>query len=404
MFFGKKEPEKVKAEALARLLASLFDKKLGQFEARARSITGEMRQARLKFGDVCKAFEELDAEPYLGGIPFANVNSIKSQKSQYTGVLRNVVDKMSLDVDDSLNPYDRYRVLLSNVDSITNEVLRTNASFKIVLYCYPNHLENFQRSFSTIVKSREALRREIDSRTQEASEYAALSERISMLDIEVRELGELERSLDALKEIRSGGGSSALDKDESSFSESLAGRRAELSSISGELAKLSERIHLLTLPLERPSKKLDHASSGKRQLHPFMVDPMGSIGNEGDYKDFTTMVRGLKEAVEKGTVETKNKEGTLNLIYTLMDADLYGYISTFRSLQIKRSGIEAEVRMLESMLNKIRKGKEDSGKAVQDIESIEGRIKETKGSMASTKSEIETMFMDYCRKPISITL
>lgn len=404
MFFGKKEPEKIRPEALVQLLGSLFDKRLGQFEARARAITGDMRRARAEFGDACNAFAELDAEPYFSNIYLANINSIKSQKGQYTSVLGHIVSKMGLDVDDGLNPYDRYKLLLSSVGAITNEVLQANAKFKTVLYCYSKHLETLTRSFSAIEKSREALRREIDSRSKEASEYAALKERISMLDLKAGELKGLDQSLNALKDILSSRDKNAIAADEAKLSESLARMRTELSSTSGEIAKLSERISLLTLPLERPSKKLDHVSVRRRQLHPFMVDPIGRIGDENDYKNFTVLIYELKEAVEKGTVDTKNKEETLSLIRTLLGADTYGYVSAFRLLQHKRSNIEDEIRALGGVLDGIRKNKDDSAKAIQEMEVIENRMKEATASIASTKSVIEAMFLDYYHKPISITL
>jgi hypothetical protein len=403
MLFGKKEPEKIKPDALVNLLDALFGKKLGELGSRARAIAVEMRSAFTEFDKAVDAFAGISAEPYIANPYFSHVNSIKSQKVQYTSVMGHIVGKASLEVIEGINPYDQYKQLLSNVDMVTNEVLQTNASFKTVLLCYSDHLITLTRSFSAIERSREALRREIESKSKEASEYAAVKERISVLYIKTEELKELESGLNALKDIVNSKDKGAIEKEETRLSESLAGMRFDLSGVISETARLSKEIGLLTLPLERSSKKLDHSSDRRKQLYPFIADPIGSIRDENDHKAFIALVNELKEAVEKGTVDTKNKEETLSLINKLLDSDTYGYISAFRSLQLRRSGIESEIRSLEGALGDIKSSRTDSGRVAQEIESISNRIKDTSASVALTKKSIEAMFLDYYRRPIVIT-
>jgi hypothetical protein len=403
MLFGKKEPEKVNPDSLVTLLDSLFGNRLGDFAARSRAIAEDIRSAFAEFGKAVEAFDRVSAEPYIANPYFSNINSIKSQKVQYTGVMGHIVGKIRLDVVDGVNPYDQYRQLLSNIDMVTNEVLQTNASFKTVLLCYSNHLNALTRSFSAIERPREALRREIESKSKEASEYAALKERISVMYIKIEELKELERNLNTLKDMASSKGNGTTEKEEARLSESLAGMRVELSGASEEASRLSKNISLLTLPLERPSKKLDHSSDRRKHLYPFIADPIGSINGEDDHEAFVSLVKELKEAVEKGTVDTKNREEAIGLINKLLDADTYGYVSAFRSLQLRRSGIEREIRSLEGALADLRSSRTDSGRIAQEIKSTENRAKDANASIALVKKSIESMFLDYYRKPISIT-
>ncbi len=74
------------------------------------------------------------------------------------------------------------------------------------------------------------------------------------------------------------------------------------------------RISLLTTPLERQARKMDHISLGKRRLYPMMADPVGEMKSEAEYQEFKALVKKLKEDVEKESVDAKNRVGTLESI------------------------------------------------------------------------------------------
>jgi len=402
MRFGKHEPEKIKPDELEKLLNSLFEKKLDQFEPKAHAIINELKKSKLEFSEACNELKELKAEPYTEDIRPQTINFIKSQKGLYADALRRNISNMNLEPINALNSYEKYKLILSNVDKVTNEVLKSNANFKQAMYCYSDHLGNFKRSFSAIERLMEALRHEIESRSKEASEYAALKEHISKLNLQSDELEVLNQSANALREFLNNKDKDMVGKDESKLSESLSSKRSELSSVRSEISKLSERINLLTSPLERSAKKFDHVSAKKKQLHYFLEDPITRISNEFEYIEFMTLVKELKGAVEKGTIETKNKPGTTSLISALLDSDIYNIINSLKSLQLKRSEIENEINILEIALVDIKKGKDASSKAAQEIATIEERAKEITKSMTSTKSTIEAMFSDYYHKQMSI--
>jgi len=403
MFFGRNELENIKFDALDKLLISLFEKKLGQLDAKTRAIIKELNQARLEFVDACNKFEKLDVEPYTEDIRFANVNFIKGQKELYATALLRIISKMSLEADDAVY-YNRYRLVLSNVDETTNEILKANAHFKLVMYCYSSYIGNFKRSFSAIGRFREALRHELDSKSKEALEYAKLKEQITRLNLQVEELETLNHNINALKEVLNSKDKGMAGKDEEELSESLSIKKTELSKLNDELSKLSERISVLTIPLERPSKKLDHLSPRKKPLYYFIANPVKHISNETEYNEFVVLVNELKEAVDKRTIEIKNRAGTISLIYALLNSDLYNIINTFKLLQQKRSEVGDEIKSLEIIFEGIKKGKDTSNEIIRDMATTEERVKEITKLITSTKSTIETMFSSYYRKSISIIL
>ena len=61
MFFGRNEPERIEPDALEQFLGSLFEKKLGQFGAKALGVTKELRQASAEFNNACDELEKLEA-------------------------------------------------------------------------------------------------------------------------------------------------------------------------------------------------------------------------------------------------------------------------------------------------------------------------------------------------------
>jgi len=403
MLFRKNEPENIKPDTLNGLLVSLFEKKLGQFEAKAQAIINSLGQAKIEFIDVCNKFEKLDVAPYTEDMRFANINFIKGQKELYVTALLRIISKMRLEADDTIS-YNRYKLILSNIDEITNEILKTNAHFKLVMYCYSSYIGDFKKTFSAIERFREALRREIDSRSNEASEYAKLKEQITRLNSQIDELEALGYDINALKAILNSKDKSIAEEDEAKLSESLSTKKAGLSKLNGEISKLSETISVLTIPLERPSKKLDHLSPRKKPLYYFIANPVKHISSETEYNEFVVLVKELKEAIDKETIDTKNKAGTTGLISTLLNSGLYNIINSLKLLQHKRSEVEDEIKSLEIIFEGIKKGKDTSEKTIQDMAVMEEKAKEIIKSTTSIKSMIEAMFSSYYRKSISIVL
>ena len=401
MFFGKKDPEKVSLESLEPMLNLMFDKKLGDLEPKGQRITRSMLDARVKFSEACDSLEKLDVEPYTENLYFVNVNAIKNQKAQYAGILRNIINGMVLEMDAG-NSYERYSAILSNIDSVTNEVLRNNAKFKQVLYCYSNNLRDFKRWFSEIERFREALRQELGYRSRDFSEYSELKDAIARLRAQDDEIGSLQSDIAGLRLVLDDDRKGMAQKEESDLSRMLSEKRSELSEVVAQASRLSEGISLLVIPLERPSKKFDHISARKRHLHDFISDAAGNLRTEADYDEFRSMLNELHDAVEKGSVEVKNKAESIGAINALLAANIYGMLNSLKSIQQRRSRVDGEIRTIETDIFDIHKGRSAKERTARQIETLEKRIEDAKRSRGSTKTNIEALFMSSYKKSIAI--
>lgn len=403
MLFGRSEAEKVDEGSLEQMLNSLFEARLGRLGPRANAIITELERAAGMFVEACRGLLELDAEPVTEDLWFVNVNAIKSQKAQYARNLEAIAKNMRLEARDAPNSYERYMDVLARADAAMGEVLKTNANFKQTLYCYSKHLGPFKRSFSEMERLRDSLRQELESRSREFAEYSEAKERISRLAGQRDEITTLGEGLRALRDGAAGGSGKAGD-EERGISARLDMKRAEMSAASSEVSRISGSMGLLTMPLERASRKLDHMSLGKRQLHAFISDPVGSIANESDYEEFRSKLAELKEAVEAGRVDVKNKAETVGAIGALADAGIYAMIGSLKSARARRLELEQETMALETAISDLRKGKAASDKAMRDASAMEERIRQVEKERDAAASDTESLFLKYYRKRISIAV
>ena len=403
MFFGKTESDKVRLDSLQQLLDLLFEKKLGNLALKAAHIINELERSRPEFYRLCNELRVLDAEPYVEDLWNPNPSPIKSKKEAYAIAIRQIMEGAVLSPDMKLNSYDRYRGVLLSIDSTVNEVMKANASYKIVLYCYSRHMKSFKSAFSMIDMLRERLRRELGAHERKASEYASLKEHISRLKLSVEEIKGIEDSEKALRD-RVKGSKDAGNRDMTALVKDLDVHKAELSEINLGISRLSDRISLITLPLSRSARKLDHVSIKKKHLSAAIIDPIGNIADESDYKEFRELVQELKASMEKGVIEVKNREELLGTISEVLDTDIYSMINELRSMKAKKSAVEGEMATLEIALSDIRKVKTDSEKILQDISTVEDRKKEILRAREMEKAETERLFSSYYRKAVVILL
>lgn len=405
MFFGgKSKPENVTPEALTSLLNSLFDKKLGSFKTRTSNILNELQRAKLHFISACEGFEKLSAEPYTEELYTFNVNFIKNQKNLYARTQKRLISDLTLKSENAQNVYDGCASIVSDVESITKEVLKTNANFRQVVQRYPNHLGDFKKSFSTIERLTKMLRGELDKSAGEFSKYRDAREHIAGLNSQSEELEAMRKRIDVLKQNSKPNDDSASNKSELDASEKLTNKKSELAKLSAEGSRLYNKINLLATPLERVAKKLDHLSASKKQLHMFIEDPIGRISNEAEYNEFRALVQELNKAVETGAVDAKNRAEVSRGASELLNSDIYSMINSFRSIQQRRLEATNEVRSLETALDSIREERAASERRVKEIETLEGRAGEIKKARDDAKSAVERLFSDYYAKPISIAL
>ncbi len=404
MFFRKNEPEKVALAEIEELAVDTFEKKAGNLEERAQSAVEGIRLAGNEFSEACAVFEALDAEPYVQNIYMPNINALKSHKSAYAKALKHAIEKLDLEPGDAATTYDRYNDILSEVDGTTNEVLGVNANFKTVMYCFSNHLGSVKRAFASFEKHRELLRSEISRRSEMALEHKKLMERIFALNSRLEELETIKESIDAIREGISKKDDSTDAAQEKKILDEISEKKDEISLVNDSMSKLTGEISMLTVPLERPSRKFDHLSVRKKPLYPMIINPISNIADKTEYEEFIDLVGDMMKKIEDGSIDIKNKEGTLRVISELLNSDLFSMCSSFKSLRQKRFEMESGIRVIEGALSDMKKGKRSAESAVNEIKDLEEKKSEISKSIKPTKEAIEAMFLGYYKKQVSVIM
>ncbi len=403
LFGGKAKAEEVEPGQLRSLLNSSFDRKLGSLRAKTEGIAKELRAARERFIAACEKFERIDPEPYTEDLYSVNVNFIRSQKGLYAEALKRLAEELVPEPAGFANAYEECESVASHVGRVSSEMLKTNATFKLVVHCYPNHLAEFKRSFSSIERLTGALRAELEKRAGEFAEYRAINESISRFETYGRELAETEAEAAALREGGTPAASAAPDAGHGEIQERLAAKRAELARVSAESSSLHHRISLLVAPLDRPAKKFDHLSARKRPLHAFIEDPIGEIRGGAEHAEFRELVQKLVEAVNSGAVEVKNREEVAGIASALLGSDLLSLADAFRSTRRTVSDLEGEVRSLERTLASLKEGRTASESAAHRIAALEEKAAGLERSCEAQKGAVERLFMESYRRLISVS-
>ncbi len=395
--------EEIMIDTAHDTLNTLFDKKLASLDSKVSNIMNELDRARAQFIEACDNFEELEDEPNTEDIWNPNINFIKSQKNLYAKALKKVVEQSILKVDNAPNIHSKYTRILSNLENTNNEILKTNARFKIVMSCYSNHLRDFKRSMSNIERLTASIENEINRRERELLEYNVLREQISNLSIQTKKLEALGNRITLLRNQHQNY-SSPIENEEKEVITKLESRKAEQMEIHKEVLRLQEKIAFLTMPLERASKKFDHISAKKRQLYSFISDPINTIDSESAYSEFKDMIKELKENINLGKIDVKNTAKVNEIASSLLTADIYSLIHSFKTAQSKKQEIENEVRALERRSDDIKNRKMNAENAVHSAETMEKEENELKTSIKSIKNDVEKLFLDSYNKRISIIL
>ncbi len=401
MLFGREKTEEVAVDSLEGLAGRLFEKKIGNFDASAIAAVERFARARSEFISACDDLERLEAEPYVEDLYFASISTIKSQKALYAKNIRHIAETIELQGGAGKTSYEKYWSILGNINGSIEEMLRTNAGFRTVLYSYSNHLGSSKRSFSLMERSRDELKREIDAKSRDFRQYESLITEITRLKLLADELDILDGSLEVLATGKPGN-AAGENNLESKLQADLGEKRREAARMSEEVSRLSSKIRLLTAPLDRAARKHDHLSLGKAKISAFVEDPVGAIRNEEDYLRFMELVKEMKGNIEKGSIETKNNEGALRAVSTLVEYNLYNEISTLRELRERERIVENEARVIEATLDEVKKAKENAARAETDIKKMHDEMESAKKSINSSEERIVSLFADYYKKKITI--
>jgi DNA repair exonuclease SbcCD ATPase subunit len=404
MLFGRGNRKiEVREEELEGYLDSLFDGKLNGLESRASNIVKELLRARLQFANSSKSFGELKAEPELEYFFIDNINFIKGQKLSYTKTLNRLIEEWDVGQENkagTANRYFKYSDILSNADAFIQSVLKTNNNFKKVLQSYPGHLDQFKNSFSMIERHAESLRGELSRNESPLSEYKTVKAGISEFKRAKERSALIEESIRNLNErakLEKDGTGVVLD-----IQKAISEKELELSELNAEISSLQGRINIAATAIERPARKFDHVSGRKIQLHKFLEDPFNSIKSEQDYSEFISMLKLLKGFVGDGKVEVKNPQRLLECIDELLEMNIHEKSKKMTDLQVSRSSIMRNIAKLREEHERNNEKRNASESAIRSIESLRAEAADCLARENSAKAALESLFLKYYGKNISI--
>ncbi len=402
MFFGRPEPETVRLEELEALLVSQFEKKLGNFASRAGAIFEELKASRHEFMGACAELEGVEAEPYTEDLYQPNLEFIKSQKAIYSRTLRKIMGSAIHEPEQGKPSYERYKEALAINEHAANEIMKANATYKVVMYSYARHITSFKRSFSSMERNMVSLRKEIRSREREGLEYESLKNGIGMLRDSVQDLEMLRNGIALLKSPSGEDEGEAIIASETEILNAAEAKRSELSGIEKEMASASARISLATAPLDRVSKKFDHLSMRKKSLHELLTDPVKALRDEVSYGELIGTVKELRASVEGGAIETKNRDGTIAAIDSLLASDIYGSAASVRMLSERRASILREIKDMERIVADFHTRREEKTRRLAEHAEMLSRKNQADKRVAKEKKEVEMGFAEHYHKSISV--
>ncbi len=403
MFFDKKQTEKrVAPGELPETLLSLFNSKLAPLEPRASGIVARLRAVKSEFAASCDAFERLNAEPDTEDMWNPNINAIKTQKSAYSTALRNLIGELDLENTDA-NIYVRYKTILGRVEATVDKILRANANFKTVLYCYSKHLGSFKKHFSSIEKLRDALSEELEKRIGDYEAYCAITGDMAKFSALSEQMAALSSGIEALSKSAQVSDPASIDAEEQALGQTISAKSDELSAVQGSISGVSSKLELLTAPLVKVSRKFDHDVQKKPKLAYFMEDPISAIKNRHDYEQFMGMVAELRMFVD-GSSDIKNKAELLEALSDLTAAEPYVLIEDLSLHKSRRSAIEAEIRGMERVMDGLKAGRDSMSKSAQEMKRLDHEVDGVTRYRAVLRSQIEKEILDNYKMQVYLVL
>jgi len=400
LFFKGGEPEDVRLEDLTPMLNALFDKKLGRFRSRAEALNLELREALREFDEACMELASLNAEPEMEDLYMSNYSSIKLGKSYYAKALKNAINSVPLEAKGD-NEYESYSSLLRSLNDAIESVQKVNASFKTVVYSYSNYLRKFKKSFSSMERIARQLGVELESKRRDYEAYSYIATSIKELGLEVDKLKEVKVELEALNASLSENDASKLESEEAKISKEITVKRLEMTKSEKEMAELSAKIQSLVAPLNRISKKFDHLTARKQQLHKFIEDPIKSIANDAEYAEFVQLLKELKDYLQKNKLEVEDRD-IFDVLNSLLSHNIYDEIKLFAQIDASRKRLLEEIATMTKVMEEVTKNRMNRQHSLTEIEILKKEIEETEHSINSSKAKIEKLFFEQYHKKIRI--
>lgn len=394
MIFGREKGREVGISEAEELALDAFKKRTADIADLGRRAVSKILDSRDEFILSCRNFEKVEAEPYMEDLYGINPSSIKGQKALYSKNVMHIFENMDLREREGKTSYEIYLSVLERAESGINEVLKTNAAFRNVLYSYSNYMGSMKKAFTSMERSVSELRRGLDKRKGEFDNYRKITRSIEkILDFE-EEIDFLSKNFSEVREFENNEGTEEISRKRE-LEKGLEEKNSEINAVSAEISNISGRISLLTAPLGRLARKHDHLSMGKIKLTDFLAEPSERIRNYEDYRIFSSMLAELKENIKAGRVEAKNSEAMISAIEEIHKTDLHKLASSIHELSKRKLELEANARVLRESLGKSEKKISSIEHVAAEKEEGKERMKKLEELLKKEKESLERMFLDY---------
>ena len=399
MLFWRGVPEEeVKMSELEKLLDALFDKKLEKFAARTSRASGEITRVKQEFMLACDEFEKLSVEPDTDYVRLWNPGYIRNQKLVYVAAIRRILGRDA--VASGSTAYARSSSMLTDLDSLIEEIQKINEAFKPIVHAYHGHLGKFKNASVGLGAIATGLRYEIEKAGREADEYNSVKGCIFKLRALADEVDAAEEGLAALqgKQFSKKNRKEEIKDAESRLSTKLEG----LNAIKMEIGETASAIDSVLVPLEKAARIYDHFSGRKRKLSEIVTNPLQALGSGAGLAELNTMLDELDSSIKAGRLEIKNPDTVVAHISNAKNANLHDKISRLELLHSEEQTMKDEIRHLERLVEEL--NTEISTSEAHEKESVEQerRITELRSSLQEEKEVVEGLFVKYYKKKIAI--
>ncbi len=404
MIFGRQSDrmEEIGFSQLNRRLDELFENKLRRFASRASGIISSVDETKQRFSSACDEFDSVVSAPDPEYIGAWNINQVRSQKSAYVTALHRIIGSSS----ETKHPtsYSRCSAELSSLQSMIDEVLKTNNRFKMVMLAYSKHLGNFKRIFSYLELQTTSLKRELDSVGREYVEYTDIRTHITNTSTLLDEISTLRAELGSLQPISTQPSNGAARENIDALSEKLGERRGDRNNIAKEMETTSSRMFSVLMPLQRVARLYDHSSQRRARLSDMIASPRSFLLTKEGFSGFSSMLDELKRDVETFKVKVKDVSETLAEIEKARNANLYEDATMLGILEERMRSVDDEIQYIERLITQIKSEdtkKEAHAKMLLDMKT---KLERLNASVNKEKQNIEQLIQSYYKITVSIAL
>ncbi len=398
MFFGKsKEAESIPESGMIASLNQSFDSKLSGLDEKASRTLEDIAKARNAFEQACERFGALEKEPDTDFIRATSTTYVKEQRGAYLNLMKRILAAHPARKHEG-NVYESYHSTMLDIETLLSEVLRANATFKMVLDAYPNDLGPFKKAFGSIEMHWRILKSEIEARGSDLMEYNHLLSQIRSLVALSDEIKELNHEI---VQLSSAAPKHADAAEISRLREKIALLNVQRETISRKLAELKSEIGVILGTIDKPARKHDYLSLYKPKLTA-MLDNPSLLAQEERYREFCSQVADMKNEIEKGTISVKNANEVRKAIGLVLNGRIKVILESIEELKINKLPLENEMRDIERMLQELNDVVSGASRRETALRDSQARLAEIRKEQEEYRASIELLFSNYYKRRIKI--